>query len=400
LIVADVSSLLLTGATVMLATSHGTHRSTSFGLAIAFLAALAVPPLVKAEAPSKASESGNVILVLVDGLRTQEMFAGADERLLNKEAGGVPDPEGLKKQFWRDTPEARREVLMPFMWGTIARKGQVFGNQAKGCAVQLSNTFWFSYPGYSEMFVGYADPAIDSNDKRPNPNVTVFEWLNGRPGFKGRVAGFGAWDVVDWILNRDRCGFPVNAGFDPMPDEGNAQLQLLNRLKAEVPAPWDGEPYDAITLYSAIEHIKVHKPRATVITLGETDGYGHDGRYDRYLDAAKRTDGFLKTLWETVQAIPEYRDRTTLIVATDHGRGSSPSEWRSHGSKLDGSQYVWVALFGPATPALGERSDVPSLKLAQVAATVAAAVGEDYTAAVAKAAPVLDGAIRRLAAAK
>ena len=31
-----------------------------------------------------------------------------------------------------------------------------------------------SYPGYNEIFTGAPDPRIDSNDKKPNPNVTVF----------------------------------------------------------------------------------------------------------------------------------------------------------------------------------------------------------------------------------
>lgn len=41
---------------------------------------------------------------------------------------------------------------------------------------------WFSYPDYNEMSTGVADPRLDSNGYGPNPNVTVFEWLNKRPG--------------------------------------------------------------------------------------------------------------------------------------------------------------------------------------------------------------------------
>jgi len=46
------------------------------------------------------------------------------------------------------------------------------------------------------MFAGLADPGVDSNAKVPNPNLTVLEWLNRRPGFEERVAAFGSWDVL------------------------------------------------------------------------------------------------------------------------------------------------------------------------------------------------------------
>ena len=56
--------------------------------------------------------------------------------------------------------------------------------------MRLTSGLWFSYPGYNETLSGAADPRVDSNDKVPNPNVTVLEWLNGRPGFKARC---GVW---------------------------------------------------------------------------------------------------------------------------------------------------------------------------------------------------------------
>ena len=48
---------------------------------------------------------------------------------------------------------------------------------------RVTNGHNFSYPGYNELLSGRADPRIDSNDKKPNPNVTVLEWLDGRDGY-------------------------------------------------------------------------------------------------------------------------------------------------------------------------------------------------------------------------
>jgi hypothetical protein len=100
------------------------------------------------------------------------------------------------------------------------------------------------------------------------------------------------------------------------------------------------------------------------------------GRYDQYLHAAHQVDVFLKELWETVQKHPQYKDTTTLIVTTDHGRGDPPRGWRDHGAKVAGSEAIWIAVMGPDTPALGERAKIPAVTQSQVAATIAHLLGE------------------------
>jgi hypothetical protein len=129
------------------------------------------------------------------------------------------------------------------------------------------------------------------------------------------------------------------------------------------------------------------------LTLGETDEWAHAGRYANYLDAIHYTDGFLRELWSTLQSTEQYRGKTTLIVAVDHGRGTGPKEWRSHGADVPGSDQIWMAALGPDTPALGERQNVREVRQCQIAATVAAALGEDYPAAEPRAAPPIEDAI-------
>jgi hypothetical protein len=343
-----------------------------------------------ADAPKRATE--NVILFMTDGLRWQEVFSGAEQILMDKENGGVEDVDGLKKSFWRDTPEARRLALMPFLWNVVARQGQIYGNPAKGSVAEVTNGFNFSYPGYNETLCGFADPRVDSNDKRPNLNVTVFEWLNRKSPYAGRVTAIGCWDVFPFIFNRERCGFFVNAGYDPLDDgKMTPRMELLNQLKAETPRKWPSEPFDSVTFHSALEHIKNRTPRIGFVSLNETDAWGHAGRYDEYLTAAKRVDTYLKTLWETLQAIPQYQGKTTLIFSPDHGRGDAPVEWKNHGQKTKGSQYIWMAFMGPDTPPLGERSNVPTVTQSQIAATLAAFLGEDYAGAIPQAGkPIAD----------
>jgi phosphopentomutase len=124
------------------------------------------------------------------------------------------------------------------------------------------------------------------------------------------------------------------------------------------------------------------------VGLGETDEWGHGRRYDLYLDAANKADRFLAETWVRLQADPQYRGKTALVVTTDHGRGATRADWTDHGSGVPGAEFIWAAVLGPDTPPLGERENV-EVTQSQVAATVAALVGEDFNAASPKAAKPL-----------
>ena len=337
----------------------------------------------------------NVILVMTDGLRWQDVFSGADTALMNKESGGVSNVESLRREYWRESPEARREALLPFLWSEIAKKGQIYGNRELGSNMDVSNGMNFSYPGYSETLCGFPDPRINSNDKIPNPNVTVLEWLSRKPAYGGKIAAFGAWDVFPFILNVGRSGLMVNAGYDALTvPPVTPRIELLNRLKRET-GMWEGEPFDGVTFHTALEYYKLHKPRVLFLSLGDTDEWAHAGKYELYLRSAHRFDQFVKELWDAAQSMPETRGRTSLILAVDHGRGLAPVDWRSHGQKLPDTKSIWTAFLGPDTPAMGERSKSEAVTQSQIAATLAALLGEDYNAAVDKAGKPIGDVLRR-----
>lgn len=322
----------------------------------------------------------NVFLITLDGLRWQELFSGADPLLIGHE-DYVNNPDDLKKKFWANDAPQRRQMLMPFFWNTIAKKGQLYGNRTQGCFVNLTNNEWFSYPGYSEILVGYADMNITSNDKIPNENVTVLEYLNNRPSFKNRVAAFGSWDVFPYIINETRSGVPVNAGFESASGEDLTDRErFLNELQQQIPSPWGTVRLDAFTHHFMMEYVKKHHPRMIYIAYGETDDFAHDGDYDAYLNSARQTDAFIESLWQYLQQNEPYKGKTTLLITTDHGRGTNPLDtWRGHGTDIKGADEIWIAVLGPDTPALGEVTDECQLYQNQVASTVAAFLGVKYT---------------------
>lgn len=334
----------------------------------------------------------NVILITTDGLRWQEVFTGAEPALLNKEHGGIDRTNEVRAAFLRDTPEARRAALLPFFWSVIARQGQLFGNTNRGSVGRVANGLNFSYPGYNELLTGAVDPRIDRNDFGPNPNVTVLEWLHQKPRWRGRVAAFGAWDVLAHVLHRERSGLHVRAGWEPLAHaRGEPRMALLNQLIGDTTRVFHDVIFDSFVLEGALDYLQRQKPRVLYLMFGETDDWAHAGRYDLALQAAHRFDARVRRLWTTVQRIPQYRDQTTLLLTTDHGRGSGPVEWKNHGRTTSGSEHIWFAALGPDTPALGERAHTAPFTLGQVAATLASFLGEDFNAAAAQAArPIQD----------
>lgn len=341
---------------------------------------IAISFLLSLFAQSQTAATENVIIITFDGLRWQELFGGMDETILNDKAF-TADSASLKKAFWAFTPGERRKKLLPFFWGTIAEQGQLHGNRNAGSKVNVKNRYWFSYPGYNEIFSGYPDTLVNSNDKNPNKNVTVLEFLNQQPAFKGRVAAFSSWDVFDAIFNEQRAQFPVSSGFDPL-QQTSPTFALLNDMQKHSYKPFgDGVRPDMITYYAAKEYLKAKQPRVLSISFDETDDYAHEGKYDLYLRGAHLTDQWLGDLWETLQAMPQYRNNTTLIITTDHGRGDVvKKDWTSHGAKVQGADQIWMAFLGKGIEAKGEVKKEEQLYQAQVAQTIAALLGYHYTA--------------------
>jgi hypothetical protein len=341
-------------------------------------------------ASSVYAKDTNVVLVTLDGVRWQEVFSGADKNLIsNKDF--VKQPSDLSNEFWDENPHKRQQLLMPFLTQVVAKQGVIIGDRTKGSTMSVSNPWYFSYPGYNEILSGEVDENINSNDKVYNPNKTILERLDAQAEFKNSTALFGSWDVFPYIVNTKRSNVYVNAGFMPIAEDLFADAPLLNALQKEIPSPWVNVRLDSFTYRFAKAYMLAKQPKLLVISLGETDDFAHDGHYDAYLKSAKQSDAFLKDLWQTIQSTPGYKNKTTLIITTDHGRGSHASDWQHHSSKqalansaqgkrafpegIVGSEHIWLGAIGPAIKGKG-LIKIKNVKQAQIAATVLSALGQ------------------------
>ena len=329
----------------------------------------------------KGKNTENIFIITLDGLRWQELFYGADSLLID-DSGYVEDPGALVNEFWDHDYQTRREKLMPFFWNTIAKEGQLYGNRKYDNKVDCTNKMWFSYPGYNEILCGFADDErINSNDKKPNPNVTILEYLNQQKKYKGKVSAFGSWDVFPYILNEERSGVPVNAGFAKAQEDLTEREKFLNKIQDEIRGPWGGVRLDVFTHHYAMEELKKNKPKVLYIAYGETDDYAHDGDYDQYLKSAHQTDAYIREVWDFAQSHDQYKGKTTFVITTDHGRGTQPKDtWRDHGASVPNAGEIWIAVIGPDTPALGEIKKAGQYYQNQLAKSAVAFLRIDYSA--------------------
>ncbi|OYU55755.1 MAG: phosphoglyceromutase [Chitinophagaceae bacterium BSSC1] len=320
----------------------------------------------------------NLVIVTLDGMRWQEVFGGVDPAIIqNKQF--TKDSANIMAQYWSSNINDRRAKLFPFLWNELAKKGQLYGNRIIGNQVNNANPYKFSYPGYNEIFTGYPDVKVNSNEKIWNPNENVLEFINRQKGFEGKVAAFSTWDVIPFILNKQRSGIYVNADRDSLmfPD---ASLKLINNMQSLTTRPIGVRP-DVFTFFAAKEYLKIYKPKVLYISFDETDDFAHAGLYDQYLNSAHAEDAMISDLWQTLQQDPTYRNKTTLIITTDHGRGDLTKEnWQHHGEKIPDAGQIWIAVMGPDTKTMGEVIIKQTNYQKQLAATFSALLGLNFTA--------------------
>jgi hypothetical protein len=315
----------------------------------------------------------HLFIITIDGFRWQEVFTGADPLLVaNPEY--VRDTALTREMYWDSSAESRRRKLLPFFWGTLAERGRLYGNRLYGNKVNVRNFYKISYPGYNEIFTGHTDAISSPNFPINNKHINVLEYLNGAPDLHGKVAVFTSWNVFPYILNEERSGLPVNSGYERMDEPNNAEAGLIDSVMATMHQT--KTRHDYLTFCTAREYMRLHHPSVLYLGFGETDECAHAGRYDLYLQQAADIDRMIADLWYEVQTDPYYKDSTTFLITTDHGRGWKPNKWTTHGFWAEGSGDIWIAVLGPDIQAEGELRHRGQVYQKQLAATMASLLGD------------------------
>lgn len=355
------------------------NRRTFFPTAAA-LASVAAQNLL-ARAPMNQRATKHIVLFTSDGVRWQDLFTGIDPNLMNAKEAGMDEAAELRKELWRPTPQERREALMPFFWKTLVPQGVLFGNVNKGSSVQVTNRYRISYPGYSEILTGRAqDEVIKGNEDIQNPTPSFLQFIKQKEHLRPeQIAVFASWENFQYSAESLPGALFVNAGYrrSDLP-KNSARTNELNQLQFDARFVPDSSRHDAFTFGLAMEYLDKLMPEHMYISFDETDDWAHERRYDHVLQSLQFLDRSLHNLWTYLQASPKYRGTTTLVITTDHGRGSTLQDFSDHGPKVPGDDQIWAAFIGPDTPATGEAVKTAAYYQRDIAPTILDLLGFDY----------------------
>ena len=362
------------------------RRSAAWLAAPLSLILLAAP--APAPAPVAAGETAtarplatrHLILVTLDGVRTQEIFGGLDEVIgAHDEQRLYSEMPQMRERYGGATPEARRAALMPNFWNVLAPAGVVLGNAAHGNHVKVQNRMLWSSPGYTEMLTGGPRPEVTDNASGRAPHPTALEHARAALGLGfAEVAVIGSWDGFPLAAASRDDAFLMLGAHDGLPAAYSApELERLAELRREVMGLWAEGSNDRLTFEIARRFVARQQPRMLWLALVNSDDWAHAGRYDRYLEYLHRADAMLGELWRLLQSDPAYRGGTTLLVTTDHGRGLTGADWAEHELAIPGSDAIWLLIAGPDTADIGEVTRSGTAWQGQVAATLLQYLGLD-----------------------
>ncbi len=332
-----------------------------------------------------ANERGhNLILITVDGLRNEELFGGIDERVLGSvEHSGIEyesESVRVRAAYAGSTPALSRSALMPFFWTQLVPNGVLLGNERIGGGVRVTNRELFSAPGYIEILTGEPHEDVVSNDLIRYPYPSFMEYAKDALGLGfTEVATIGSWEGFALLSSSRPDLFYTNTGVEELrPEYSTERMRWLDEIQHDIMSLWPEGRSDAITFGMSVEYLRNFKPRVLYIAFAETDDWAHQRRYDRYLDYIHLFDSYLERLWSLLQSMDEYRNNTTLIITTDHGRPHDPKAWVEHGAGMPGSEAIWIAIIGPGVPHRGEVAASIPVTQSDIAATALKVLGLDY----------------------
>jgi bisphosphoglycerate-independent phosphoglycerate mutase (AlkP superfamily) len=263
----------------------------------------------------------------------------------------------------------------------MAKQGSMYGNRNYDNKVSVANPYRFSYAGYNEIYTGYADPAVIANRKKMNRNDNVLEFFDEQPAYKNQVAAFASWNLFEYIFNKEQTHFYLNSGYQNIRHDSLTETEtLVNGVQQYAVNNTASTRNDMLTFVTAKEYIQARHPKIVYIGFGETDEYAHSGKYDDYLQSAQLFDTYIAQLWYLVNNDPFYKNNTSFIITTDHGRGQRPTTWKRHDMFTAGSNNSWLITWGNELAARGEVKSNEEFFNEQFAQTIAHLLGYNFTA--------------------
>jgi predicted AlkP superfamily pyrophosphatase or phosphodiesterase len=238
----------------------------------------------------------NVIILVIDGVRHSETW------------GAVP--------------------------GIIPNMSQNMMSQGAFCNNFRNEAYTYTNSGHTAITTGVNQP-IDNYGTELPANPSIFQHWRKQTGKPATAA---------WVVSsKDKLDILGNTLHPDWQD------QFLPSLNCGVSGPGSGYRADSLTLVEALSVLRTNKPNLMLINFMEPDGYAHAANWDFYLRGIARNDRYARQLWDFIRKDEHYRNKTTLIITTDHGRhlDTVDNGWVDHGDDCEGCQRIFLLALGP-----------------------------------------------------
>jgi hypothetical protein len=323
------------------------------------------PLATHASAGDEASERSEsaVVLVVLDGVRWQEIFGGVDPVMARQR---------------RMTPEETQSArdLMPNLARMVESEGLAIGAPGHGAEIAATGPQFISMPGYIEILTGKPDFGCYRNECTPARARTLADQIEDASGVDD-VALVSSWPNIARAASNSP-NFALTAGRRLVgrearlrADEATARLIDQGARASAFPGEGEYRP-DSFTKPIALRVLASSRPRFLFVGLGDADEYAHRNDYRGYLAALRSSDEFLGGLAETLHGMGSRGRHTTVIVTTDHGRANN---FTYHGGAAPESGRVWLVAAGGDVRGRGLVSADRRHTLSDVAPTVRALLG-------------------------
>lgn len=295
-----------------------------------------------AQRPPPAPRTDRIVLLVIDGLRWQEVFLGVDPLLGGR--AGLPREEIVDA-----------EVLAPNLHA-LARRGVALGAPS-GAAVLATGPNFVSLPGYTEILTGQA-AACHENDCPPHGRPTILDEVRTfHGGAPGAAIALSSWERLDRAVTSDPTRVVVSTGrtggshLEALADASPIVEALLAQGRDAEPWPGHGDYRpDRTTGELALAVLQARRPRALFLSLGDVDELAHHADYAGTLAAIRQADAILGRMMAEVATWGEEGRHVTFAVTSDHGRCDT---FRDHGRQCPESARSFLVLGGGRVPKLG-----------------------------------------------
>jgi len=296
----------------------------------------AVPERISVE--KRSPPPGRVVLVVIDGVRWQDVFTGVD-------------PDLAKTYLLPPREIVGPEVLVPNLHRLATGEGLAYGMPGAGEAMFASGPNYVSQPGYIEIFSERRPLGCLTNDCPRTTEPTFVDDI--AEATNGSAAVVSSWEVIgraaalrpSKLVTSTGQGRGENQGELRVNEKASKSLEW-GRIAAAWPGHGEYRP-DKYTREIALSYLEERRPRFLFLGLGDTDEYAHLGDYRGYLRALHEADATIGRLLETLDRMGDDGRHTTVLVTTDHGRERA---FVSHGGVAPESSRVWMIAGGNVRP--------------------------------------------------